>query len=48
MYKIRRLKPRLMLPVSDPILIDTKIPYNKETLVVVETTSKSLSASRTA
>lgn len=52
MYKIRRLKPRLILLVSDrplaPTPIDAKIAYNEGTLVVIKATSKSLLAPKTA
>ncbi len=48
MYKIRRLKPCLMLPVSDPIPIDAEIARNEGTLVIIKATSKSLLVSRIA
>jgi hypothetical protein len=48
MHKIRRLKPRLMLPVSDPIPIDAEIARNEGTSVAIEATSESLPASRIA
>ncbi|KAE8440513.1 hypothetical protein EG329_007410 [Mollisiaceae sp. DMI_Dod_QoI] len=52
MHKIRRLKPRLMLPVSDrpsgPTPIDAETARNKGTSVAIEATSESLQASKTA
>jgi hypothetical protein len=48
MHKVRRLKSRLMLPVSDPIPIDTEISRNEGTSVAIEATSESLPAPRIA
>jgi hypothetical protein len=48
MYKVKRLKSRLMLLVSDPIPIDTEIARNEGTLVAIEDTSESLLAPRIA
>jgi hypothetical protein len=48
MHKVRRLKSRLMLPVSDPIPIDAGIARNEGTSVAIEATSESLPAPRIA
>jgi hypothetical protein len=52
MHKFKKLKLRLIIPVSDrPLaltLIDAKIAYNNGTLVVIEATSKNMQAFKTA
>jgi hypothetical protein len=52
MHKFRKLKPRLMIPVSDrphaPTPIDTEISRNKGTTVAIEATSENMQASKTA
>jgi hypothetical protein len=52
MHKFRKLKPRLMIPVSDqppaPTPIDAEIARNNGTSVAIEATSENMQASKTA
>jgi hypothetical protein len=52
MYKFKKLKPRLIIPVSDrplaPTPINAKIARNNGTLVAIKATSENMQASKTA
>lgn len=52
MHKFRKLKPRLIIPVSDrppaPTPIDAEIARNNGTSVAIEATSENMQASKTA
>jgi hypothetical protein len=52
MHKFKKLKPRLIIPVSDrPLaltLIDAKIACNNRTLIAIKATSENMQAFKTA